>query len=232
MTISGPKKPPLFGRFLFVAAAIGAACASVLLGYWLYFLGQKPMTDFYAKLGELALQLSIIVIVGALIKVIVDWGASQRERHLERIAKRLDLMRRVRAMHVTVENCRVLMNAHNTPKTYTEQARRLMELRTEVQEICEDIRASADLFAGRVALIQDLESIISYLEENSAEYIRSHDAMDPSAKGDRQTFLTALEQRKMQWVRDFMDEGAKYDSQYGANLSKAKDTMRSEVYGA
>jgi hypothetical protein len=58
------------------------------VGRDLYTAGGKQVTDFYAKLGELALQLAVVVIVGAFIKVVVDWGTSQRARYREKLEDR------------------------------------------------------------------------------------------------------------------------------------------------
>jgi len=102
MTTSGPKKPPMLGTALFGAIAIGVAVASVLVGRHLYNVASKPATDFYAKLGELALQLAVVVIVGALVKVAVDWGASQRARYLEKLEARKEFMRRVLTVIIAV----------------------------------------------------------------------------------------------------------------------------------
>jgi hypothetical protein len=84
MATSGPKKPPILGTALFGSIAIGVAVASVLVGRYLYTVGAKA-TEFYAKLGELALQFAVVIVVGGLVKVVVDWGASQRARHLEKL---------------------------------------------------------------------------------------------------------------------------------------------------
>ena len=91
----------------------------------------------------------MIVILGALAKALLDWGTSQRARHRERVDRRLEFMRRVRAAHITVESARTLLNAHRSPKTYGEQCRRLMQLRPEVEEISEDLAAAPGLFRGQ-----------------------------------------------------------------------------------
>jgi len=233
-TASGPARPPLRGTILFALGALCVAGASGLLAYGFYVLAGKPITDFYAKLGELALQLSVVVIIGALLKAILDWGTTQRARDLEKVETRLEFMRRVRSVHVRVENSRDLMNAHGTPKTYAEQSRKLMELRPEIEEIAEDLKASEALFARQQEIIAGLEGISSYLQEGAEEYIRSHEAVSRGFVPERarQSFLDTVEQERMGWVKDFMSGGAGYRDKYLANLGRAKGTMRAEVYGA
>ncbi|MGH6837043.1 MAG: hypothetical protein ACREC9_16265 [Methylocella sp.] len=231
MTASGPKKPPILGTALFTAIAVGGSVASILVGWCFYNLAAKPATDFYAKLGELALQLAVVVIVGALVKVVVDWGASQRARYLEKLEARKDFMRRVRAMHVTIENARALMNAHRSARTWGEQSRRLMQLRPEVDEISEDLKASDSLFARQPEIVDGLAAIISYLADAGKEYVRSHDAVDSDHKAGY-SFPETVDRKDMTWARDFMAGGEGYQNKYEANLTKSKGAMRAEVYGA
>jgi len=234
MTVLSPKKPPILGTILFALIAISVAFGSTLVGYRLYILARKPIPDFYTKLGDLALELSVVVIVGALIKAVVDWGTSQRRRHDEKIETRLEFMKRVRAMHVAVENSRDLLNAHGTPRTYGEQSRRLMELRPEVEEISEDLKASSDLFEEQRIIVDGLEGIVNYLRQGGEEYVRCHEAVDAgfNPQNARLSFFSTAESKGMEWIRDFMGAGREYRRNYVANLSKAKGTMRSEIYGA
>lgn len=230
MERSKPKKAPIVGTILFAAIALLASGGLILSGQYLYSVGGKPVTDFYGKLGELALQLSVVVIVGALLKVLLDWGSSQRARYREKLEHRQEFLRRVRAMHVAIQNARDLMNAHRSPKTWSEQSRRLMELRPEVEEIAEDLKASANLFEKQIEIIDGLEAIIKYLEKAGEEYVNSHEAVDSGYKAGRRLDDTILEE-KMSWVHDFMQAGETYKHDYVANLTKSKGAMRHDVYG-
>lgn len=231
MRTPAPKKPPTLGTVLFAAISICVAVASILAGRYLYSAGGKQVTDFYGKLGELALQLAVVVIVGALVKVVVDWGTSQRARYREKLEDRKEFMRRIRAIHVTIQNARDLMNAHGSPRTWSEQARRLMELRPEVEEISEDLKASGTLFEKQSEIIDGLNAIIAYLEDAGKEYVKSHEAVSDGYKAGR-SLLETIDQNNMTWVRDFMDRGERYQKSYEANLTKSMGAMRSEVYGA
>ncbi len=230
MQRSVPKKPPIVGTILFSAIALFVAGASIRIGWYLYAAAGKPPTDFYVKLGELALQLGVVVIVGTLIKVIVDWGTSQRVRFLEKLDVRKEFMRRIQTMHVTIQNSRDLMNAHQSAKTWGEQSRRLMELPPEIEEISEDLNASHNLFAKQIEIIEGLNAIIRYLKEAGKEYVRSHDAVDKAYKLGK-TLPETIEQNNMAWVSDFMEGGKDYKSTYVANIAQCKDSMRLEVYG-
>jgi len=95
-------------------------------------------------------------------------------RHLAKLEARKEFLRRVRAVHVTIQNARDLMNAHQSAKTWGEQSRRLMKLRPEVEEISEDLKASDSLFVRQSEIIDGLEGIASYLAKAGEEYVRSH----------------------------------------------------------
>jgi hypothetical protein len=45
----------------------------------------EPKNAFYSKLGEHKLQLALIIVVGALLKEVIDWGTAQRARQRERL---------------------------------------------------------------------------------------------------------------------------------------------------
>jgi hypothetical protein len=230
MVSSKPKNPPIVGTILFGVIALLVAIALIYTGWYLYSAAAKPLTDFYAKLGELTLQLGIIVIVGALVKVVLDWGTSQRTRYFEKLEARKEFMRRVRAMHVTIQNSRDLMNAHQSAKTWSEQSRRLMELRPEIEEISEDLRASHSLFAKQTEIVEGLEAIIVYLQEAGQEYVRCHEAVDTGYKTGK-TLLEVIDLNNMVWVHDFTQRGKKYEADYEKNLIKCKGSMRLEIYG-
>lgn len=224
------KKSPVLGTVIFSAAAFSMVGLLIFVGWQSYATAGKPSVDFYAKLGELALQLAIVVIIGTFVKVIVDWGTSQRIRHTEKLEAQKGFMKRVRAMHVSIQYARELMNAHHTAKTWAEQSRRLMELRPEIEEISEDLKASKNLFEKQEAIISGLEEIIKYLEEEKDEYVNHHESVDNGFKNGK-CLKETIAENKMTWVRDFMDGGDNYSNSYKENLTNLKGAMRSEIYG-
>lgn len=229
MTPFKPKRPPIMGTVIFVVATLGVAVLSILVSWQLYRYANRPITDFYTQLGQLALQIAVVVIIGSFVKVIVDWGISQRSRYTEKLEDRREFLRRARAMHVTIQNARDLMNAHQSHKTWGEQLRRLMELRPEVEEISEDLKASGDLFANQIEIIDGLENIITYLQKGGEEYVTHHDDVDKGYKTGK-TLAQTIDEKNMTWVRDFMDGGEDFQNSYETNLVKSKGTMRLEVY--
>jgi protein-S-isoprenylcysteine O-methyltransferase Ste14 len=77
------SKEPSTGIWLFVALVVVAALVLLFLGKTFYDMAGSPSNTFYTKLAELTLQLAVVVIVGALLKVGVDWGMDQHRRYLK-----------------------------------------------------------------------------------------------------------------------------------------------------
>ena len=77
MTPTRPKNPPIFGTILFCAIALAVAAASVWAGWSLYVAGARTLSDFYARLGDLVLELGVVAIGGAFLKIL-----HHRSRHI------------------------------------------------------------------------------------------------------------------------------------------------------
>jgi len=220
------KKGPRLFTVLFPISIILIVGTLLAASWYLYVRAGKSSADLYGKAAELALQLAFVILIGALITAYINWGITRRREKRE---KQMDFMRRVRSMHVTVEYARTLLNAHRSPKTYSEQLRRLMELRTEVEEISEDLTASPRLFAYQDQIIVGLGGIIEYLKVAGAEYVRGH---GPVAAGyNKETLDQTIENEELVWVDDFMKGGEEYKKEYDKNLTAAKGSMRLEIYG-
>lgn len=201
----------------------------VVVGWGLYRLADRPASDFYGKLGELALQLALIVVVGVIVKEVVEWRSARREHYLKKIENREEFLRRLRAVHVNIQHARDLLNAHRSARTYGEQVRALMQLRPEVEEISEDLKASTDLFADQQEIIEGLEGIVAYLMLGANEYVHSHVHVDADWKAGHRLEHT-LRESGMEWTRDLMAGEGSYREQFLANLTRSKGSMRKQVY--
>src|SRR6185437_12043362 len=102
--------------------------------------------------------------------------------------------------HSTVESSRVLMRAHSSPKTWTEQSRRLMELRPKVEDISEDLKMSASLFANQKEIVEGLGGITEYLRRAETEYEECHQDVVGNDQV-REHFEKTIKNRNMIWVR-------------------------------
>jgi DNA-binding transcriptional MerR regulator len=222
-------KPPLRGTLVFTIFAICLAFLLLVIGWRLYDMGEKKGTEYYALLGELIMQLAVLAVAGALFNFLFHWGTSQSARYFEKLAERKEFLRRVRTMHVTIQNARDLLNADSSAKTWNEQSRRLMELRAEVQEICDDLQESGRLFEQQIAIVDDLKAIIKYLKKGDEEYVRCYVAVDEGDKA-ASSLSNTIEHEKMTWVRDFMDKGDEYTKRYEKHLKASKGAMRREIY--
>jgi hypothetical protein len=200
------------------------------LGWGFLKWGGQTWEAYLIKIGELLLQLGILVIVGALVKAAVDWGTSLRARATKRDEERLDLLRRLRAVHVAVSNARDLLMAHQSARTWSEQMRRLMALVPEVHELKEDV-AAGHPFRQQRQIEEGLDGIVSYLTEGRDEYRANHQRIDLDYKREKEGFSLSrsLESSQMRWALDLMDAGPRYDAGYAQNLRKSQASIRSET---
>jgi len=216
-----------------VLSTILAVATAVLLAFsskFFYSAAGKSNADYLLKLGELTMQLALIAVLGAVAKGLIDWGTASHSRRLDEQERRLDFLRRVRNVHVTMDSATQLLNAHNSARTYGEQLRRLMALRPEIEEVSEDISAAGDLFVECVEIRDRLEAIARYLAEGADEYVRHHG--DVTA-GDalHQTLRQSIAAHKMGWIHDLMEGGPKFGERYVQNLRETKGRIRREIYG-
>lgn len=229
--MSKPPKPPVLGLVVFAGTVVIAASLSTLAGYYFFELAAKTESEFYSELGTLSLQLAVLVILGALLKLLLDWGFSQRARYSQLLEARKEFLRRVRAVHVEIQNARDLLNAHRSAKTWSKQSRRLMALQPDLEEICEDLKAAHELFPDQGGLVASLEAMVAYLTEAGAEYVRCHTDVDGGWKGN-ETLDDTINASKMTWAREFMNEGTAYKNKYEVHLKRVKGAMRKGVYGS
>ena len=185
---------------------------------------------FQLRIAELLLQLSLVAIVGGVVKLLIDWGAAINSRYRDMREQRIDFLRRVRDVSVRVNYAQDLLNAHNSGKTYGERLRDIMLLRGEVVEIIEDLKAHPDLFREQATIEGALADINSYLDGGRQEYIQHHDEVGADAcKGEK--IQISIDRLDMKWVSDFMSEGIGYRTSFFDKLGESKGKMRQQVHG-
>jgi hypothetical protein len=193
------------------------------------FDGSRPDT-FRREFANLSLQLALIVVLGALVKLLIDSYTERRTRIEQDHAKRIELLRRMRAQHVKIAYAQRLILAHMSGKTYTEQLRNLMLVTPELEDISEDIRAAGGLF-GRDGkeIITGIEDIVCYLDEGADEYVRCHGFVDADPKAGEDLKMT-IQERNMTWVDQFIKSSPDFPERYGKALAMSKGNLRKHVY--
>ena len=209
---------------------VSAMSGFVYLGWVFYRVAKRDTSEFFAKLGDLTLQLAVIVIIGAIVKALVDRGADERQRQLTAIEAAKDFLRRVLAISVTVDNSRDLLVAHSSPASWRDQTQRLMSLAGEISELLEDLSASGDLFEQKDTIARGLTSVSSYLQLARDEYVRCHTHVDAGYKKG-ESLAETIKAHNMTWTEDLMAEGPEFSSKCVSGLRVAKVTLRREIYG-
>ena len=146
---------------LVIAVALG------IVTEFLYYSDSSP-ESFRRKLAESLLQLALIVVIGALINFLFDVYSARRASLEEKNNQRAELLRRVRAAHVTIAYAQRLIAAHDSGLTYTRQLRDLMVVTFKLEDIAEDIRTAENLFKPDDAtIIRGIENIVKFLNKGA-----------------------------------------------------------------
>jgi hypothetical protein len=207
---------------------------AITLGIVAEFLysGSSP-ESFRRKLAESLLQLALIVVIGALINFLFDVYSARRASLEEKNNQRTELLRRVRAAHVTIAYAQRLIAAHDSGLTYTRQLRDLMIVTFKLEDIAEDVRAAENLFKPDDAtIISGIEGIVKFLNKGAGEYVQNHSDVDSDAKSGKDLTST-INRCKMSWIKDFVESRKSppgFPDLYFYSLTKSKGNMRKHVY--
>lgn len=217
---------PILRMFFFYALLVAFAAALLLLGYVLY---QADPDTFQRRFADLLLQLSLVAVIGGVVKLLIDWGAKINSRFRASREQKIDFLRRVRDISVRVNYAQDLLNAHNSGKTYGERLREIILMRGEIIEIVEDLKANRNLFEQQSEIERALIEINKYLNRGREEYIKCHDKVDADAKKGKK-IQTSIEQLDMKWTKDFMASGEDYSRNFYDELFESKGKMRTQAY--
>ena len=217
---------PILRMIFFYAMLVALAAALLLLGYVLY---EVDPDTFQRRFADLLLQLSVVVVIGGVIKLLIDWGAKINSRFRASREQKIDFLRRVRDISVRVNYAQDLLNAHKSGKTYGERLREIILMRGEITEIVEDLKANRNLFEQQSEIERALIEINKYLNLGREEYIKCHDKVDADAKKGKK-IQTSIEQLDMKWTKDFMASGEDYSSNFYDELFESKGKMRTQAY--
>lgn len=223
------RDSPLHLRTWFVCVVtIGLVFAFLFTAWQLNELAGRSHAEYFAKLGELSLQLAVIVVVGGVLKGMADWRDRQRESLQARVQQRLEFARRTRDMHVTIELARDLLRAHKSPKTYSEQLQRLLKLRFEVEDLEADLAAARDLFDDADGILAGTEGVANFLRKGAEEYERAHAFV--ASEWPATPFEEIVQQRRMSWLASLLAGDGDY-AVYLQDLTRSKGAIRKQVYG-
>jgi hypothetical protein len=217
------------GPLLFIVLCLGGAGTLIAAAGWI-FASADPQ-GFWRKFAELLLQLALIVVVGAVVKLLVDLYLQRRSGAELDDVKRRELLHRLRAQHVTVSYAQRLIVAHRSGGTYTEQLRELIRATSELEDIAEDVRVAEVLFGtANAEIVAGIAAIVGYLNRAADEYVRCHEFVDEDARAGRPVTVTMAE-HNMTWLDDFIESFPEFPEAYAGALDRSKGNMRKVIYG-
>lgn len=188
-----------------------------LLALWIH----PTRAEFNLDLAKSFLQLGIVAVGTASIGLLVTWFAHNRGSIKENSDKRLDLLRRTRAAHVGTVHTRQILKADRSSATYREQMRNLMRIRSELEDIAEDVRVADGLFGNDNAQICcGLQCIIDFLGRGYAEHVDcAHIETDDEVQSGGE------------WLRDLTVRKEEMPPLYEIAVGMSKGRMRFHVFG-
>jgi len=231
-----------------------ATALALFLGALLTYDFSTPDT-FGRLVAQFLLQVAVVVLGGAIIKFLMDENVKRRDaaekkraeedieaekkrsEHAVRMsldqAKRTEFLQRIRAKHVQISYAQVLIVAHNSGRTYTEQLRQLMLIAPELEDLAEDLKAGTDLFEPSQAaeIIKGVEQIVSFLGRGSIEYVRCHSFVDEDAKR-KEKLSNTIARKEMAWVAEVIRSFPSMPQDYVAALNRSKGKLRGIVYAS
>jgi hypothetical protein len=162
-------------------------------------------------------------------RALQDWRASLEQDNMNR----LELLRRMRAVHVAVAYAQGLIVADNSGQTYSEQLRKFMILTYELEDIAEDAKVARksklfDPFDDMI--IKGIEGIIGFLEQLTKEYIRCRSDVEAAARRHK-GFAATIEKRRMSHVNEFIKAYPEFPTLYKESVDMSKGKMREKIYG-
>ena len=196
-----------------------------------YVDSTQGLNDFLEQLAKLLLQAAIIVFIGAVLNFILNRLYKQKEKEEADRQNRIEFLRRVRAVHTTIQTSQTLLIAHKSPKTYVEVMRKLIQLVYDVIEIEEDLKVTVDLFSEKTKMVSALENISSYIKEGVEEYKKFKKYVESKYdKNVDDNLSPAINERDIKWLNDFWNGDGDYKSIYGINITVIKSELRKAVY--
>jgi hypothetical protein len=218
--------------FWFLVLVVGFTVLLVVSAYLLH--AEAAPDSFRTSVAQVLLQLAILGVVGAAVTAVAGARTKRRDRISDLRTRRSELLRRAAAANQAVQVSWQLIVAHDSPKTYSEQMRLLISVRSDFEDLQEDIRISEDKLLAEPGVIDAaLESIVEYLRAGAKEWEQHKRQVDAAWKsGD--SVRTCFQNLKMRWIVDALEptgnEVDAYTSGYHDKIKLVKTQLRKAIF--
>lgn len=174
----GPSADGLLGEHLLAVGASTVIIAAVVLGALAFGqLDDGGRSDFYGDVAKLSYQAIVVVVLGALVKQVLDDVQDRRSRREHEQLQRAGYIRRVVDVSHTVELGRTFMWANRSVKTWDAQMAKLINAYVDLRDIRHDVatvRASgAIVFEHWDGIVTHVRGMEQYLESLIDEYSKN-----------------------------------------------------------
>ena len=202
----------------------------LLLAAWLFEKTTTIESAYLEQMRKSAIQLAIIVLVGGILKAVIDWRTKVNDKTRERIELRKEFLHRIRLAYVSIWNGQVLLIAHRDINIWLEELQKLIAIRPQVEEIEMDLKVSIELLKEKDEIQEGLEVVNTFLEAAEKEYINHRQAVLEWEKTGN-SLDEWVSQQETSWTKDFLSQAGHYQKMYDDGLTLSKWNMRKEIYG-
>jgi hypothetical protein len=234
---TGPREPTGGRRPGALAVATTALSVGVLAVGTASFvqLDDAGRRGVYAEVAKLAFQFIVVIVLGTLLKKVVDDSRDHRLVAEARVLRQREYIRRLLDASHSVDLARTLIKAHRSATTWSrEVVERVVPAYTTLRDIRYDLETSAaestPLFSAWSDIVRDAEAMEAELARLIEEFMdrrrpvaemqdpRDHDRRDSAELWERQL-------GELPVLREFLQAGSMHD-QFRAQCSTMLAKMR------
>jgi hypothetical protein len=157
-------------------AAVAMTIVVVLIGVaaWLS-LDEAGRRGVFGKIAELSYQFVVVVLLGTLLKKVIDDAQERRVVLAAQRDQRAGFVRRLVDVSHRVELARVLVRANRSVKTWSEQMNeRVIVAYIGLRDVLHDLNTAAaagtEVFAGREKIVSEIRVMETYLKRLIDEF--------------------------------------------------------------
>ena len=193
----------MLGRITRVGLILVALAALSWLAYLFFMYGDTATRKtLISESGKMVLQLFLIVLGGVGAKYLIDRQSAAREKASSLRSSQLQALNDVTASYFRIKKALHIIEAHRTAKSYGEQVRLIIDDRTTLQQLRNQIEAGDFGFKKSGEIAEHLGQIDGLLGSVIDEWKREYPKLSKQQRQDEVRWK-ALDER---WKENFLAE--------------------------
>jgi DNA repair exonuclease SbcCD ATPase subunit len=218
-------------RLWWTLALLVALCALVVGAIYFFSTGESRSV-ILLEIAKIFLQLLVIGVLGALAKWIFDEYNRSRDRAATINEFRKEILKRLVDVTNQVRSVPVLIEAHQSARTYGEQMRLLINSRQELSLIRHEIQTTSETFSELLKIRKSLESMQGYLDGLITEFRTKYLELSKMQRSKPEEVWPAIQDLTELGDLRKGDKISRYHSEYILSYYTALDLIRREIWSA